>query len=59
MGSCKECAYYSKTIDDLNRSFNDVGKESNHYCMMWNDAVPEGAYEGTKECTFYETKQES
>lgn len=57
MGSCEKCRHYSKTIDDLNRSFNDVGNVNNHYCMMWNDAIPDGIYDGKKDCEFWMDKE--
>ena len=58
MESCSKCALYSETIDNLNRDFNDVGDINNHYCPMYQDAIPEGVYNGAKDCEFYEPKAE-
>ena len=57
MALCKNCAFYSETIDELNRDFNDVGDVDNHYCPMYQDAIPEGVFNGEKNCEFYEEKQ--
>jgi hypothetical protein len=49
--------FYSETIDELNREFNDIGDENNHYCMMYQDMIPNGVYEGKKECLYYTEKE--
>lgn len=59
MASCKDCSFYSETIDELNRNFNDVGDVHNHYCPMYQDAIPAGVFNGAKSCEFYEDKQQS
>lgn len=58
MASCKDCAYYSQEIDALNQAFNDVGNEDAHFCMMWQDEIPNGIYNGGKDCEFYSKKEE-
>lgn len=59
MASCKDCMFYSEHIDELNRNFNDIGDPSNHYCPMYQDAIPDGIFDGVKECEFYQEKGES
>ena len=54
MALCKECAFYSEAIDNLNREFNDVGNPENHYCPMYQDAIPKGVFNGEKDCKFFE-----
>lgn len=54
MASCKECAFYSPVIDELGRNFNDVGEESEHFCPMYQDAIPDGVFDGVKDCKFFE-----
>lgn len=56
MESCKGCAFYSKEIDELGMNFNDVGNVDNHYCPMYQDAIPSGVFEGEKECEYFEEK---
>lgn len=57
MASCETCLFYSKTIDELNRDFNDVGDIDNHYCPMYEDAIPDGIFEGFKDCPRYMAKE--
>ena len=57
MASCKDCVFYSKVIDDLGRSFNDVGSEGAHFCPMYHDTIPNGVFEGEKLCKFFEDKE--
>lgn len=57
MESCKTCALYSPVIDELGRDFNDVGDINNHYCPMYQDAIPEGIFDGQKDCEFHEPKE--
>lgn len=56
MGSCKDCLFYSAHIDNLNRDFNDVGNEKEHFCPMYMDAIPDGIFEGEKDCPYYTEK---
>ena len=58
MASCSKCAYYSETIDELQRNFNDVGPTGNHYCPMYPDAIPDGVFNGPKDCVFFDAKEE-
>jgi hypothetical protein len=58
MALCNQCAFYSESVDNLNRDFNDIGNEDNHYCPMYNDAIPDGVYNGVKDCEYYEEKGE-
>lgn len=57
MALCKECRLYSVTIDDLRRNYNDIGNEDDHFCMMYEDAIPEGMYNGPKDCPYFETTE--
>lgn len=57
MAFCKGCAFYTESFDNLNRDFNDVGDEQNHYCPMYQDAIPDGVYDGEKECQYYERRE--
>lgn len=54
MASCKNCAFYSEAVDTLGRDFNDVGNADNHYCPMYDDAIPEGVFNGEKNCEYFE-----
>ena len=58
MASCKDCVFYSSNIDELSRNFNDVGNPEGHYCPMYQDAIPDGVYNGSKECEYYEKRGE-
>jgi hypothetical protein len=58
MGLCKRCLFYSENIDNLNRDFNDVGNENEHFCPMYTDAIPDGIYDGNKDCQYYTKKEE-
>ena len=57
MGSCKDCALYSEHFDNLNRDFNDIGNENDHFCMMYQDFIPFGIYDGNKDCEYYTEKE--
>lgn len=57
MALCKTCLFYSATIDELNRDFNDVGNVNNHYCPIYQDAIPDGIYEGLNDCQYYTEKE--
>ena len=57
MALCSKCMFYSSENDNLNRDFNDTGSEEEHFCIMYTDAIPEGIYNGPKDCEFYEEKQ--
>lgn len=56
MASCENCLIYSKTFDDLGRNFNDIANEKEHFCPMYDDAIPEGVFNGPEDCKFYEKK---
>lgn len=58
MASCKKCEFYSQQTDELNRAFNDVGNPANHYCPMYQDAIPEGVYEGNGDCEYYSERDD-
>lgn len=54
MAYCKGCLFYSESVDELNRDNNDVGNPEDHFCNMYTDAIPDGVYNGSKDCEFYE-----
>lgn len=53
MESCKTCLLYSEKFDDLHRDFNDVGNETEHFCPMYEDNIPDGVFDGKKSCDFH------
>ena len=53
MESCKTCILYSEEFDDLHRDFNDVGNETEHFCPMYEDNIPDGVFDGKKSCDFH------
>lgn len=57
MASCEKCLFYSEAVDELNRDFNDIGNGNNHYCPMYQDAIPNGIFEGEKDCQHYTDKE--
>lgn len=59
MESCKTCLLYSEHYDNLHRDYNDVGNESEHFCSMYQDHMPDGVFDGKKPCEFYMEKGES
>ena len=58
MALCKNCLFYSEGFDELNRDFNDIGNPEEHFCSMYRDAIPDGVYNGVKDCEYYEEKGE-
>ena len=58
MESCKTCLLYSEHYDNLHRDYNDVGNESEHFCSMYQDHMPDGVFDGKKPCEFYMDKGE-
>ena len=58
MALCSKCAFYSEEIDETGRNFNDIGNENEHFCTMYRDTIPDGVFNGEKDCDFYEQKTE-
>jgi hypothetical protein len=58
MALCSECLFYDLVIDDINRSFNDIDAITNHFCSMYADMIPNGVFNGPKDCTFFAPKEE-
>lgn len=56
MESCKNCVFYSQSIDELSRDYNDVDPVSNHYCPMYQDAISDGVFDGKTKCEFFERR---
>lgn len=56
MESCKTCEYYSESYDEMCRDMNDTGGENEHYCVMYDNAIPEGVFEGVAKCKYYTAK---
>ena len=56
MALCKQCVFYIESIDELGRDFNDIGDEQDHFCLMYDDAIPECVFYGNENCPFYEPK---
>ena len=50
MGSCENCLFYSEKTDELNRDFNDTEDQSLHFCPMYTNGIPNGVFEGQKDC---------
>lgn len=59
MASCKTCQYYTEQMETLGTNWNDIGEIDNHYCVMWSGAIPDGIYDGVKDCEYYEEKEVS
>ena len=57
MALCDKCRFYSESIDEMNRDYNDIGDIDNHYCPMYQDAIPGGVFNGPKDCEFYTEKE--
>ena len=57
MAYCKGCLFYSESVDEQGIDFNDVGNPEEHFCSMYIDAIPDGVYNGSKECDYYEPKE--
>ena len=65
MADCsKKCFIYRKDYDDLWQCHNDVlyvdekgshVKES-HVCYMYDEFIPDGIFDGPKECPYFEDK---
>ena len=57
MASCSEkCLIYNKTFDELGDSSNDLGPEGAHFCAMYDDRIPDGIFDGPKDCPFFKPK---
>ena len=57
MAYCRNCLFYSELEDELNRDFNDIDEPDSHYCPMYRDKIPDGVYEGPKECDKYTPRE--
>lgn len=49
MESCKNCLFYSKTVDELNGFYNDIENPNDHYCTMYSP-IPEEVFKDEKDC---------
>lgn len=58
MALCSKCLFYDLTIDDLNRSFNDIDAITNHFCPMYANMIPKDVFNGPKDCEFFATKED-
>lgn len=62
MANCKNCAFYSKDGDELQRAHDDVLKvgtdNDNHFCFAYVP-IPQGVFEGNVECPQYTPKDEN
>ena len=57
MASCsKKCFVYNKEWDDFRARYNDIGPENAHFCDMYDGPIPDGIFDGPKECPFFESK---
>ena len=57
MANCKGCLFYSAEQDQLRQDFNDalqvgVDLDEQHFCDRFSP-IPDGVFEGEKECTEY------
>ena len=59
MALCNKCRFFTEAYDELNRDFNDIGDPDNHYCPMYQDAIPNEIYYSGKNCEYFtDTKNE-
>jgi hypothetical protein len=65
MASCsKKCALYEISGDDFWQLHNDVLYEDekgshvreSHICVMYDGFIPDGIFDGPKECPYFEDK---
>lgn len=60
MAKCRGCFNYSQLDDDMRRVWNDdVGPDYDpdaHFCLMYEDGIPKGVYNSSKDCRFYKPK---
>lgn len=57
MALCDTCKVFSSKYDDFRINYDDVVDESQtqekHYCVAYNDAIPDKIYYGGGDCPYY------
>ena len=60
MAYCKTCLFYDKRYDEFRQNYDDVIEEGNtqekHYCVMYEDNIPNKIYYQGAKCPFYGEK---
>lgn len=57
MAFCDKCIFYSKSYDEQNIDFNDIGDTNSHFCPMYQDEIPDGVFNGGNDCEYFEEKR--
>lgn len=59
MASCSEkCAVFDGEYDDFRQLSNDIGPEDAHFCQAYDGPIPDGIFDGPKECPYFWDKSE-
>lgn len=58
MASCsKKCAIYDRNYDEFRQLYNDIWPKDAHFCDMYDDRIPDGVFDGPKDCPYFADKE--
>lgn len=60
MALCNKCRFMDERYDKFRQDYNDVIVEGDnveeHFCIMYNDHIPNGIYYDNEDCDYYMEK---
>lgn len=61
MALCDTCAFMDERYDEFRQAYNDsapiADKQTPHFCLMYDDSIPNGIYYEDGECKYYQPKE--
>lgn len=58
MALCSKCIFMNKRYDEFRQSYNDAvpvsDKQTQHFCPMYDDAIPNDIYYKDGDCQHYQ-----
>jgi hypothetical protein len=48
--NCKGCLLYDAEYDNVLQSLNDIGNIDDHFCIMYQNGIPEKVWKCEEEC---------
>lgn len=53
MEQCSKCKFYDKHYDDREQLHNDLGSDTDHFCIMFTDSIDPKIVNDEAECEFF------
>ena len=61
MALCKNCAFMNERYDQFRQEYNDAvpvdDKQTQYFCPMYDDHIPNDIYYENGKCQFYQSKE--